>query len=84
MLYVLDVSGSADFYFVGTSIGDVNNDGLEDTRLDAEIAAFIALNDQLITQGLEPTFRRLVSKVNNIFGKRKREKTEYVDVQGLS
>ena len=25
---------------------------LEDTRLDAEIAAFIALNDQLITQGL--------------------------------
>jgi RHS repeat-associated protein len=52
VVYVLDVSGSADFYFVGTSIGDVNNDGLEDTRLDAEIAAFIALNDQLITQGL--------------------------------
>ena len=33
---------------------------------------------------VKPTFRRLVSKVNNIFGKRKREKTEYVDVQGLS
>jgi RHS repeat-associated protein len=57
LLYVLDVSGSADFYFVGTSIGDVNNDGLEDTRLDAEIAAFIALNDQLITQGLEDRAR---------------------------
>jgi hypothetical protein len=33
---------------------------------------------------LYPTFRRLVSKVNNIFGKRNRGKTEYVDVQGLS
>ena len=33
---------------------------------------------------IEPTFRRLVSKVNNIFGKRNRGKTEYVDVQGLS
>jgi hypothetical protein len=33
---------------------------------------------------LEPTFRRLVSKVNNIFGKRNRGKTEYGDVQGLS
>jgi hypothetical protein len=31
-----------------------------------------------------PTFRRLVSKVNNIFGKRNPGKTEYVDVQGLS
>jgi predicted ATPase len=33
---------------------------------------------------LPPTFRRLVSKVNNIFGTRNRGKTEYVDVQGLS
>jgi len=32
----------------------------------------------------KPTFRRLVSKVNNIFGKRNRGKTEYGDVQGLS
>ena len=35
-------------------------------------------------QMLSPTFRRLVSKVNNIFGKRNRGKTEYGDVQGLS
>ena len=33
---------------------------------------------------VQPTFRRLVSKVNNIFGKRNRGKTEYGDVQGLS
>ena len=35
-------------------------------------------------KNIEPTFRRLVSKVNNIFGTRNRGKTEYVDVQGLS
>ncbi|MBE9088610.1 DUF4114 domain-containing protein [Microcystis aeruginosa LEGE 11464] len=52
VVFVLDVSGSADFPFVGTSVGDVNNDGLQNTRLDAEIAGFIALNRQLITQGL--------------------------------
>ena len=52
VVFVLDVSGSADDPFVGTSVGDVNNDGLENTRLDAEIAGFIALNQQLITQGL--------------------------------
>ena len=40
--------------------------------------------DQLEKIILYPTFRRLVSKVNNIFGKRNRGKTEYVDVQGLS
>jgi hypothetical protein len=37
-----------------------------------------------IKRYLRPTFRRLVSKVNNIFGKKNRGKTEYVDVQGLS
>ncbi|MDB9426649.1 putative Ig domain-containing protein [Microcystis aeruginosa CS-564/01] len=52
VVFVLDVSGSADFPFVGTSVGDVNNDGLQNTRLDAEIAGFIALNRQLIAQGL--------------------------------
>ncbi|AFY56856.1 RHS repeat-associated core domain protein [Rivularia sp. PCC 7116] len=52
VVYVLDVSGSADFDFVGSPIGDFNNDGLENTRLDAEIAAFIALNEQLNNQGL--------------------------------
>ncbi|AFY47866.1 RHS repeat-associated core domain protein [Nostoc sp. PCC 7524] len=52
VVYVLDVSGSADFGFVGSPIGDFNGDGLENTRLDAEIAAFIALNQQLNSQGL--------------------------------
>ena len=39
---------------------------------------------EALLEALQPTFRRLVSKVNNIFGKRNRGKTEYVDVQGLS
>ncbi|WP_414529508.1 Ig-like domain-containing protein [Nodularia chucula] len=52
VVYVLDVSGSADFVFAGSPIGDFNGDGLENTRLDAEIAAFIALNQQLNSQGL--------------------------------
>ncbi|UKP00954.1 colicin E3/pyocin S6 family cytotoxin [Nostoc sp. UHCC 0870] len=52
VVYVLDVSGSADFGFVGSPIGDFNGDGLENTRLDAEIAAFIALNQQLNSQEL--------------------------------
>jgi RHS repeat-associated protein len=52
VIYVLDVSGSTDEKFVGSAIGDLNGDGLTDTRLDAEIAAFIALNKQLIKQGL--------------------------------
>lgn len=52
VIYVLDVSGSTDAKFVGNPIGDLNGDNLTNTRLDAEIAAFIALNQQLIKQGL--------------------------------
>ncbi len=52
VVYVLDVSGSVDFNFAGSPIGDFNRDGLANTRLDAEIAAFTTLNQQLINQGL--------------------------------
>ncbi|MFM6643375.1 MAG: putative Ig domain-containing protein [Microcystis panniformis] len=52
VVFVLDVSGSADDPFVGTSVGDLNGDNRSNTILDAEIASFIALNKQLITQGL--------------------------------
>ncbi|HXJ58843.1 MAG TPA: PA14 domain-containing protein [Verrucomicrobiae bacterium] len=37
--------------YVGDPVGDVNGDGIVNSRLDAEIAAFIALNNALITQG---------------------------------
>ncbi|BAY62588.1 YD repeat protein [Calothrix brevissima NIES-22] len=52
VIFVIDVSGSADFPFQGTSTGDVNQDGLTNTILDAELAAFLSLNNQLISQGL--------------------------------
>ena len=52
IIFVIDVSGSADFDFVGSDIGDFNGDGQANTRLDAEIAGFIALNNQLAAQGL--------------------------------
>ena len=53
-------------------------------NLEAQLTGLGAQLEQIEYTTLQPTFRRLVSKVNNIFGKRKREKTEYVDVQGLS
>ncbi|MBT9316451.1 DUF4114 domain-containing protein [Leptothoe spongobia] len=52
VVFVIDVSGSADFAFDGSPLGDVNGDGLADTRLDAEIAGFITLNEQLTSLGL--------------------------------
>lgn len=48
--YVIDVSGSTTSPFGGTSVGDLNGDGLSNTVLDAEIAALIALNDDIIAR----------------------------------
>ncbi|WP_017295113.1 Calx-beta domain-containing protein [Geminocystis herdmanii] len=52
IVFVIDVSGSASSLFRGLPVGDVNNDGHSNTRLDAEIAAFIALNNRLVQKGL--------------------------------
>lgn len=52
VVFVIDVSGSADDPFGGTPVGDINGDGRSDTILDAEIAGAIALNQQLINVGL--------------------------------
>jgi len=51
-VFVVDVSGSTSAGFLGTPVGDLNSDGLFDTVLDAEIAGFIALNNELIARGL--------------------------------
>lgn len=52
VVFVVDISGSTTGPFQGTSVGDVNGDGLSNTILDAEIAGFIALNEQLVQLGL--------------------------------
>ncbi len=51
-VFVIDISASTTNPFEGGFVGDLNNDGLFDTILDAEIAAFIALNQELIDRGL--------------------------------
>ena len=54
VVFVIDVSGSTDDRkFGGTiDVGDRNNDESSNDVLDAEIAGFTALNQQLIDQGL--------------------------------
>src|SRR5262249_49470190 len=43
--------------FIGDPVGDVNGDGIVNSRLDAELAAFIALNNALIQQGYSSNAR---------------------------
>lgn len=54
-VFIVDVSGSTDGAFGGDPVGDQNNDGLFNTILDAEIAAFKLLNQELIDRGLGNT-----------------------------
>lgn len=49
---IIDVSGSSSGSFGGSPVGDLNGDGNNDTILDAEIAAYITLNRELIRLGL--------------------------------
>ncbi|HPM81293.1 MAG TPA: CHRD domain-containing protein [Candidatus Anammoximicrobium sp.] len=51
-VFVVDFSGSTWDHFGGTPVGDLNGDGDSDTILDAEIAGFIAMNNDLIARGL--------------------------------
>lgn len=55
--FIIDISFSTDDPFQGAAVGDLNGDRRSNTILDAEIAAFIALNQQLIRQGLGQTAR---------------------------
>ena len=55
VVFVVDTSGSTDDLFQGTSVGDLNGNGVADEIIDAEIAGFIELNQQLVEQGLGDT-----------------------------
>jgi hypothetical protein len=52
VVFVVDVSGSTTDPFGGTPVGDRNADGLANTILDGEIAAFEVMNQALIARGL--------------------------------
>ncbi|MEM9059907.1 MAG: Ig-like domain-containing protein [Pseudomonadota bacterium] len=59
LLFVIDISNSTvgtsgNNAFDGVGVGDVNNDGVADTVLDAEIAAVIAAVNGLIADGVDP------------------------------
>ncbi len=59
ILFVFDVSNSTvgtdgQNGFVGTGVGDVNNDGRADTVLDAQIVAAKAVIQDLIDKGIDP------------------------------
>ena len=54
-VFIIDQSGSTNSRFSGTPVGDVNGDGYANEIIDAEIAAFIALNQNLIDRGLGNT-----------------------------
>jgi len=56
-VFVVDVSGST----AGSSLIDVDGDGLNETILEAEVAAFKALNQDLIDRGLGDTSKVSVS-----------------------
>lgn len=47
VVFIVDISDSTTDPFEGTPVGDLNGDGVADTILDAEIAGFTALNQEL-------------------------------------
>ncbi|POZ49634.1 beta strand repeat-containing protein [Methylovulum psychrotolerans] len=49
--YVIDVSGSMQSVFQGTTVGDLNGDGYSNTILDAAIASFESLTNSLMQTG---------------------------------
>lgn len=55
VLFVIDNSGSTKNIYSGTAVGDVNGDGISNTILDGELAAFRYLVDGLIHDGFGAT-----------------------------
>jgi len=52
VVFVVDVSTSTQTKLSGDQVGDVNSDGASDNILDASLAGFIALNNQLKSKGV--------------------------------
>ena len=55
IVFVIDVSGSTSpAQFEGAPVGDQNGDGIENSVLDAEIAAYKALSAEIASKGFAP------------------------------
>lgn len=65
VVFVIDTSGSTNYTFQGSNMGDRNNDGKYSTILDGEIAGFITLNQQLIDQGFGDTGKVGITRFNS-------------------
>lgn len=51
LMFLVDTSGSVTAQFSGSPVGDLNNDGLSNTIIDASIAGLTAAVERLIAQG---------------------------------
>jgi hypothetical protein len=54
IMFAIDVSGSTTTEFAGTPVGDLNQDGVANTILDAEIGSLARLTEQMRTLGFSP------------------------------
>lgn len=62
IVYVIDVSGSMGDPFLGTeTVGDLNNDGVSNTRLDGTIAAYQALTASIVDSGFTSSSLTIVA-----------------------
>ena len=60
VVLVVDQSLSPFASFGGNPVGDVNNDGLSDTILDAELASLLTFQQDLITRGVDANLSVIV------------------------
>lgn len=59
--FIIDVSGSTIAGFGGTPVGDVNGDGQANTVLDAEIASYLSLLDEITADPAGDVTVKLIS-----------------------
>jgi hypothetical protein len=65
IIFVVDKSTSTTTIFGGEPVGDINGDGPSNTRLDAELAAFISLNKALMAHSAELSPRIAIVSFNS-------------------
>ena len=67
VVFIIDISDSTKNHFGGSVVGDKNDDGRVNTTLDAEIAGFEALNQNLVDRGFGSSARISIIKFNGSY-----------------